>query len=138
MILKKQRRLACLGRFISTDSEMETADIIRILRKRCDYYLRKSAQELNISEEDGIKCPEEHKVYSQEYRKFATAFNLAAYKIDEYEKQATMGEKVSDILERMEIEVEGAKNTWWYVCPVCHGEVDQQDSFCRWCGQGLK
>ena len=48
-----------------------------------------------------------------------------------------------DFLELMritpqEIEIEGGGSTWWYVCPECHGTIDQGDHFCRHCGQALK
>ena len=34
-------------------------------------------------------------------------------------------------------EVEGSGNTWWIVCPECHGAIDNIDKFCRHCGQGV-
>ena len=37
-----------------------------------------------------------------------------------------------------EIEIEGGGTVWWFVCPECHGAVDQKDSFCKSCGQALK
>ena len=37
-----------------------------------------------------------------------------------------------------EIEIEGGGWNWWFVCPECHGAVDQEDSVCRHCGQALK
>ncbi|MBO7709476.1 MAG: hypothetical protein J6S83_03345 [Lachnospiraceae bacterium] len=36
------------------------------------------------------------------------------------------------------IEIEGGETTWWYVCPECHGAVDNGDHFCRHCGQAIK
>lgn len=32
------------------------------------------------------------------------------------------------------IEIEGGGNSWWNVCPECHGAVDLSDRFCRHCG----
>lgn len=41
--------------------------------------------------------------------------------------------------ESLEIEIEGdARSSWWFVCPECHGAVDQWDRFCKHCGQRLK
>ena len=40
--------------------------------------------------------------------------------------------------EPREMELEGGGNTWWYVCPECHGAIDCTDHFCRNCGQALK
>lgn len=37
----------------------------------------------------------------------------------------------------MEMEMEGG-TTWWYVCPECHGAIDQKDRYCRHCGQAVK
>ena len=37
-----------------------------------------------------------------------------------------------------ETELEGSASNWWYVCPECHGMVDQNDFFCKHCGQSLK
>ena len=36
-----------------------------------------------------------------------------------------------------EIEREGGGSSWWYVCPECHGSVDDGDRFCKHCGQAL-
>ena len=36
-----------------------------------------------------------------------------------------------------EIEREGGGSSWWYVCPECHGSVDDRDRFCKHCGQAL-
>lgn len=47
---------------------------------------------------------------------------------------------IQELLDRMipkEKEMEGGGCSWWYVCPECHGAVDQQDNFCRHCGQKL-
>ena len=35
-------------------------------------------------------------------------------------------------------EIEGGGLSWWHVCPECHGEIDSQDHFCRYCGQAVK
>lgn len=48
---------------------------------------------------------------------------------------------IQELLDRMiqkDKNVEGGGTTWWMVCPECHGAVDQQDHFCRHCGQALK
>ena len=37
-----------------------------------------------------------------------------------------------------EMETEGGGSNWWYVCPECHGAIDEQDRFCRHCGQAVK
>lgn len=45
-----------------------------------------------------------------------------------------------DLLRRMtpeEIEREGDRYNWWYVCPECHGAIDDHDRFCRHCGQAF-
>ena len=34
-----------------------------------------------------------------------------------------------------EMEIEGGGTSWWYVCPECHGAIDNADHFCRHCGQ---
>lgn len=31
-------------------------------------------------------------------------------------------------------EIEGGGSTWFYVCGVCHGQIDRKDRFCRHCG----
>lgn len=36
------------------------------------------------------------------------------------------------------IEIEGGGSSWWYVCPECHGEIDNSDHYCRHCGQAVK
>ncbi len=38
----------------------------------------------------------------------------------------------------VEAELEGGGHTWWYVCPECHGEIDDRDHYCRHCGQEMK
>ena len=46
----------------------------------------------------------------------------------------------ADKLERQipqEMELEGGGTTWWYVCPECHGAIDDRDKFCRHCGQAV-
>ena len=36
-------------------------------------------------------------------------------------------------------EIEGdGRSSWWYVCPDCHGQVDNGDGYCRHCGKGLR
>ncbi len=35
-------------------------------------------------------------------------------------------------------ELEGGGASWWYVCPECHGEIDDSDHYCRHCGQAVK
>lgn len=37
-----------------------------------------------------------------------------------------------------EMEMEGGGTSWWYVCPECHGAIDNRDSYCRHCGQAVK
>lgn len=37
-----------------------------------------------------------------------------------------------------EMEMEGGGSSWWYVCPECHGAIDEKDRFCRHCGQAVK
>ena len=37
-----------------------------------------------------------------------------------------------------ETELEGGGSSWWYVCPECHCTIDQQDHFCKHCGQAIK
>ena len=57
-----------------------------------------------------------------------------------YFKWAEELRKAAEIMERQipqEIELEGGGNTWWYVCPECHGAIDNHDRFCRHCGQAL-
>jgi len=49
-------------------------------------------------------------------------------------------EKVTEMFQKeipQEIEIEGGGNSWWYVCPECHGPVDLSDRFCRHCGQAI-
>ena len=35
-------------------------------------------------------------------------------------------------------EIEADCRTWWYVCGVCHGNIDTFDSFCRHCGRKIR
>ena len=37
-----------------------------------------------------------------------------------------------------EMEMEGGGTSWWYVCPECHGAIDNSDHYCRHCGQAVK
>ena len=37
-----------------------------------------------------------------------------------------------------EMEMEGGGTSWWYVCPECHGAIDNSDQYCRHCGQAVK
>ena len=56
-------------------------------------------------------------------------------------KMAELMQKAAEELKRnipQEIEMEGGGTSWWYVCPECHGAVDNHDAFCRHCGQKLK
>lgn len=56
-------------------------------------------------------------------------------------KQADLMEKAIKGLRRnipLGIETEGGGTTWWVVCPECHGAIDNQDHFCRHCGQAVK
>ena len=49
--------------------------------------------------------------------------------------------KAADKLQReipMETELEGGGRSLWYVCPVCHGNIDKDDNWCKHCGQKLK
>ena len=39
--------------------------------------------------------------------------------------------------EPQRIESEGGGYSWWYVCPECHGAIDEKDSYCRHCGQAV-
>lgn len=34
-------------------------------------------------------------------------------------------------------EIEGGKDSWFYVCGDCHGQIDTKDSFCRHCGRWI-
>ena len=36
------------------------------------------------------------------------------------------------------MEIEGGGQSWWYVCPECHGAIDRSDHFCRHCGQAVE
>jgi len=36
-----------------------------------------------------------------------------------------------------EVEIEGDKWTWWYVCGECHSAVNLRDEKCRECGRRL-
>ena len=38
----------------------------------------------------------------------------------------------------LKMEIEGGGLTWWYVCPECHGAIDDGDKFCRHCGQAVE
>lgn len=58
-----------------------------------------------------------------------------------YWKNADLLEKAIRGLKRSiphEMETEGGGFSWWYVCPECHGAIDEKDSFCRHCGQAVK
>ena len=37
-----------------------------------------------------------------------------------------------------EAEREGGGSSWWYVCPACHGTIDEYSAYCKYCGQALK
>ena len=37
-----------------------------------------------------------------------------------------------------ETEIEGGGNSWWFVCPECHGGVIKKQGWCQNCGQRLK
>ena len=37
-----------------------------------------------------------------------------------------------------QMELEGGGSTWWYVCPECRRAIDENDKFCRECGQAVK
>jgi len=49
-----------------------------------------------------------------------------------------MAEELLTRMNPKETEIEGGGQTWWYVCPECHGAVDSRDHFCKSCGQALK
>ena len=36
------------------------------------------------------------------------------------------------------MELEGGGSAWWYVCPECRRAIDENDKFCRECGQAVK
>ena len=38
----------------------------------------------------------------------------------------------------LKMEIEGGGLTWWYVCPECHGAIDDGDKDCRHCGQAVE
>ena len=49
--------------------------------------------------------------------------------------------KAAEELERCverEAEVEGGGNSWWFVCPECHGGIIKNQHYCQNCGQKLK
>lgn len=52
------------------------------------------------------------------------------------ERQYTKQELMYRMIPK-EKELEGGGSCWWYVCPECHGAVDQEESLCRHCGQAL-
>ena len=56
-------------------------------------------------------------------------------------KMADLMEKAIGGLRRnipQEIETEGGGLSWYFVCPECHGAIDEKDHFCRYCGQAVK
>lgn len=54
--------------------------------------------------------------------------------LEEYRKE----QEAKDKRIPKEMELEGGGSSWWYVCPECHGPIDQKDKFCRHCGQAVK
>lgn len=41
------------------------------------------------------------------------------------------------VKEALPAELEGGENNWWYVCPECHGILDENDKKCPNCGQPI-
>jgi len=50
-----------------------------------------------------------------------------------------IGKAINEIKKQVpqEMELEGGGHSWWYVCPECHGEIDDSDHYCRHCGQAV-
>ena len=72
---------------------------------------------------------------AMETRRTSTRVSYEAHCISE-----TSG-KAIDALRRniqREMETEGGGSSWWYVCPECHGAIDDSDHYCRHCGQAVK
>jgi hypothetical protein len=59
-------------------------------------------------------------------------------KQEEYPGVESTLRDVLDFMTPKEMEIEGGGWSWCYVCPECHGVIDQKDSFCRHCGQAVK
>ncbi len=58
-----------------------------------------------------------------------------------HEENLEFSRKKVDAMRRniqKEMELEGGGHSWWYVCPECHGEIDDSDHYCRHCGQAVK
>lgn len=54
-----------------------------------------------------------------------------------WHKQAElMGEAAKALMDRQgaEPETEGGGSSWWTVCGACHGQIDQDDAYCKHCG----
>ena len=56
-------------------------------------------------------------------------------------KRAEACRKAANELQKqipMTTEIEGGGETWWYVCPECHGSIDHWDHYCKHCGQAVR
>ena len=40
---------------------------------------------------------------------------------------------MTDEKNRAEVEIEGDRYRWWYVCSECHGYLNENDRVCRTC-----
>ena len=80
MIIQQVRAVRTLGRKIQTDANMGADEVLRRLNRMCVELLKRSAVEANSAEY--MFQPEVAKVKAEEYRKDATAINLAALAVD--------------------------------------------------------
>ena len=60
--------------------------------------------------------------------------SLFHYKL--YELMKTAAEQLGRQMP-VAAEIEGGKDSWFYVCGECYGQIDTKDSFCRHCGRWI-
>ena len=75
------KRIRGLGTAIETDSEMDQKTIIKRLNNETANFLRRAMRERNFSDTVGLH-PNQFDVMAEEYRKTATALNLAARELE--------------------------------------------------------
>lgn len=77
---------------------------------------------------------EVHLKVAKDLRERDQEMSFFHYKLSEQMRTAT------EQLERqlpVAAEIEGGKDSWFYVCGDCHGQIDTKDKYCRHCGKWI-
>ena len=84
---------------------------------------------------DQLKEAEEvHLKVAKDLRETDQKMSFFYYKLSELMKTAAevLGKQMP-----VPAEIEGGKDSWFYVCGDCHGQIDPKDKYSRHCGRWI-